>query len=197
MKASNHWLLAGILLPALVISGRPAGQESTKPRKVLTPAQQEHQEKFRSYMAQRQALQRRAVQAFDAETARAKTDACKSDSTTRGIEICLEKEIGITEKNYSAFTGAIRELLSLDYPSSDPSATPGPTGTPLSAGTLANEFDALQNAWEQYRKLGTATAYDQYKGGSIAPVVSAEVNQELVLSHMRELNSIYEGLLHR
>lgn len=197
MKTMFRRVLAPMLLSVLVIPGQLPIQNSTRPKKVLTPEQQELQKRFKSYRAQREALQMEAAKAFDAEAARGKSGDCKNASDTRGVEICLAKEGEITEANYSAFTRAIRELLNLAYPSSNQPATSGPTGTPPDTDDLTREFDNLQIAWQQYRKIGTSTGYDQYKGGTLAPVFSIEVDQELVRSHMRELSFIYDGLLHR
>jgi hypothetical protein len=195
MKTLSYRMLAAVLFSALMIPAHLAGQDTAGPKKVLTPEQHELQGKFKSYLAQRKALQKQAVHAFDAETARGKAGDCKNASNTRDIEICLDKESEITEKNYSAFTGAIRELLGLTYPESAQPDASGPTGTPPNAEERTREFDNLQAAWQQYLKIGTTTAYDQYKGGTHAPVFSVEAKQELVRSHMRELSFIYDGLL--
>jgi|ERR1700722_8283573 len=197
MKASYRRLLAPMLLSVLAISGQLAGQDAPKPKKVLTLDQQEYQSKFQNYLAQRRALQQRAAKAFNAESSRDKAGDCKNANNTRDIEICLQKESEITAKNYSSFTEAIRDLLRLAPPESHQPPTSGPTGTPLDAEASTKEFDNLQTAWQQYRKIGTATAYDQYKGGTAAPVFSMEADQELMRAHMRELNFIYDGLLHR
>jgi uncharacterized protein YecT (DUF1311 family) len=197
MKIFSCWLLAAMLLSALIIPGQLTGQNTTRPKKVLTPEQQEFQRKIASYMIQRKTLQEQAAKAFDAEAARQKAGDCKNASSTRDIETCLEKETEITETNYSAFTGAIRELLSLSYAEFSGPAASVPTEGPPNAEDLAKEFDALQTAWQQYRKIGTDAAYNQYKGGTMAPVASAMTSQKLVRSHMRELSSIYEGPLHR
>ncbi|HEY4838484.1 MAG TPA: hypothetical protein VIH72_07760 [Candidatus Acidoferrales bacterium] len=188
--------LAALVFSALIIPGQLTGQDTTQPENAPTP-EQELQRKISSYMFQREALQKKAAKAFDAETAREKAGDCKDARTTRDIEICLEKESEITETNYSEFTGGIRELLSLGYPETAEPAAAGPTGTPPTTEDLVKEFDALQSTWQQYRKIGTTAAYNQYKGGSIAPVSSAMMGQELVRSHMRELSSIYDGSLHR
>jgi len=197
MKSSSRRLLAPTFLSVLLIPGLIAGQNASIPKKVSTPEQQESQSKFKNYMARREALQKKAVQAFNAEAARGKNGDCKNSGNTRAAEICLEKESETTQKNYSIFTETVRELLSLRNPESDQPAVSGPTGIPPSAEEFAREFDNLQSAWQQYRKIGTAAAYDQYKGGTAAPVSSIEADQELVRSHMRELNFIYDGLLHR
>jgi uncharacterized protein YecT (DUF1311 family) len=196
MRIFSCRVLAALLLSSLIVPGQLNGQNTARQEKVLTPEQQELQRKIKNYAVQREALQKKAAKAFDAETDREKAGDCKNANTTRDIEICLGKETEITEANYSAFTGAIRELLSLTYPESSPQATSGPTGTPTDAEDLVKEFDALQTAWEQYRKIGATAAYNQYKGGTIAPVSLAMMSQELVRSHMRELSSIYDGSLH-
>jgi hypothetical protein len=196
MKTSSCRMLAAVLLAAVMIPGQLAGQNTPQPKKVLTPEQQERQEKFKSYLAQRKELQKRAAQAFDTESGRARAGNCKNAGNTRDIEECLEKESEITEKNYAVFAGAVRELLALASPESAQPTSPGPTGTPPSAEERTREFDSLQGAWEQYEKIGTAAAYGQYKGGSHAPVFSMEAKQNLVRLHMRELSFIYDDLLH-
>ena len=197
MKILFCRMLAALLLSAMIIPGALTGQNTTRPKKVLTPEQQEFQQKVARYMIQRKTLQEQAAKAFDAETAREKAGDCKNASTTRDIETCLGKETEITETNYSAFTGAIRELLSLSYPEFSRPDESEPTEAPPNAEDLVKEFDALQTAWQQYRKIGINATYNQYKGGRLASVLSATMSQELVRSHMRELSSIYDGPLHR
>jgi uncharacterized protein YecT (DUF1311 family) len=197
MKIFSCRLLIAVLLAALIIPGQLVGQNTTRPKKVLTPGQQEFQRKVASYMIQRKTLQEQAAKAFDAETARQKAGDCKNASTSRDSETCLENSTEMTETNYSAFTGAVRELLSLRYPEFSGTAASVPTEESPNAEDLVKEFDALQTAWQQYRKIGTDATYNQYKEGRLAPVLSATMSQELVRSHMRELSSIYDGPLHR
>jgi hypothetical protein len=197
MNRSSRHPLTAMCATVLMIPGLLAAQDTTKPKKVLAPEQQEAQLKFKNYLAQRQALQKKALQALNAETLRGKIGDCKNPANTRAAEICLEKESETTKKNYSTFADAIRELLALRDPASVQPAASGPTGTPLSAEELTREFDNLQSAWQQYRTLGSGAAYDQYKGGTEAPVFSAEADQELLRAHMRELSVIYDGLLHQ
>ncbi len=116
MKKLSYRVLVGALLSMMIIPGAATGQNTTRPKKVLTPEQQEFQRKVASYLIQRKALQEQAAKAFDAEIAREKAGDCKNASSTLDIETCLGKESEITETNYLAFTGAIRELLSLSYP---------------------------------------------------------------------------------
>jgi hypothetical protein len=165
--------------------------------KVLTPEQQEYQKQFSVFMEQRRALQSKAQKAYNDEMAREKNDPCNAESTTRGSEECLGRESKLTDANYAAFTTAIRDILALKAPQfgSGPATGPptGPTGTPLTSDELVKEFDALQSAWQQYYGLISKTAYDQYKGGTLAPVFDGECSQMIVRSHMRELYMMYEG----
>ena len=139
-------------------------------RDAAPPRGQESQNGTESYTDQREHLQKQAKQ------------------------ICLEKASKVTDANYATFTGAIREILALVDPDSPES---GPTGMPPMADESVQEFDALQSTWEQYRKIATDAAYDEYKGGTYAPVFDEEVDQKLIRAHMRELDYIYDGALHR
>ena len=49
----------------------------------------------------------------------------------------------------------------------------------------------MQSAWQKYREFLPGTAYNQYKGDTLAPVFG----QHVVRSHMRELNQIYGGAI--
>lgn len=171
----------------------PANPPSPPHHKVLTPEQQEYQKQFQVFIKQRQALQSQAQKAYNDEMAREKNDPCDVESTTRGAEQCLDRESKLTDANYTAFTGAIRSILALKTPEIGPGSISGPTGTPLSSDELVKEFDKLQSAWQQYRDLVPGTAYNQFKGGTLAPVFDGECSQQIVRSHMRELNKIYGG----
>jgi hypothetical protein len=174
----------------------PANPSAPAHHKVLTPEQQEYQKEFQVFMDQRHALQAKAQKAYNDETAREKNDPCDAESTTRGAEECLSRESQLTESNYEAFIGAIRDLLALKAPQIGPGSTSGPTGMPVSSDEQVKEFDTLQSAWQQYRDLVPKTAYDQFKGGTLAPVFDGECSQMIVRSHMRDLNKIYGGPIH-
>lgn len=171
----------------------PANPQAPAHHKVLTPEQQEYQKQFSIFMEQRRALQAQAQKAYSDEMAREKNDPCDAESTTRGAEECLGRESKLTESNYTAFTGAIRAILALKAPQIGPANVSGPTGTPLTTEELVKEFDKLESAWQQYRSFVPGTAYDQFKGGTEAPVFDGECSQQIVRSHMRELNKIYGG----
>jgi hypothetical protein len=175
----------------------PANPPAPAHHKVLTPEQQEYQRQFSAFMDQRHVLQSKAQKAYSDEMAREKNDPCIAESTTRGSEECLGRESKLTDANYTEFTDAIREILTLKGPQfgSGPTTGPatGPTGTPLTSDELVKGFDTLESAWQEYRGLVPKTAYDQYKGGTLAPVFGGECSQMIVRSHMRELYMIYES----
>jgi hypothetical protein len=174
----------------------PVNPPASPHHKVLTPKQQEYQKQFSAFMEQRHTLQAMAQKAYNDEMAREKDDPCDAENTTRGAEECISRESKLTESNYSAFTGAIRNLLALKAPQIGPGPISGPTGMPLNSDERVKEFDGLQAAWQQYRDLVPKTAYDQFKGGTLAPVFDGECTQKIVRSHMRELNQIYGGPIH-
>jgi hypothetical protein len=161
--------------------------------KSLTPAQQDYQKQYRVFIDQRHALQAQAQRAYNDEMAREKNDPCNAESSTRGSEECLTREMNLTAGNYTAFTSAIRQLLAEKPPQIGPSPGPGPTGTPPSSDEQVKEFDDLQASWQRYRNAVPTVGYNQYKGGTLAPVFSGECGQMIIRSHMRELYMIYGG----
>ena len=182
------------VLPFAFTQDQPPANPSTPPHhKVLTPEQQEYQKQFSAFMDQRRTLQSQAQKAYSDEMAREKNDPCDTEKTTRGSEECLSRESKLTDANYTAFTNAIRAILALKGPQIGSSSISGPTGLPLTSEEFVKEFDRLQAAWQQYRDIVPKTAYDQFKGGTLASVFGGECTQQIVRSHMRELNQIYGG----
>jgi len=179
--------------PAAPQDQPPANPPAPAHHKVLTPEQQEYQKQYGAFVDQRRTLQGQAQKAYNDEMAREKNDPCNAESTTRGSEECLGRESKLTDANYAAFTGAIRDILALTAPQIGSGPISGPTGMPVSSEEQVKEFDALQAAWQRYRDLVPKTAYDQFKGGTLAPVFDGECTQQIVRSHMRELNQIYGG----
>jgi hypothetical protein len=191
-----------LLLACLTISLSAVAQDqpttsapAPSHHKVLTPEQQEYQKQFQVFLKQRQALQAEAQKAYTDEMGREKNDPCNAEASTLGAEECLSRESKLTDADYTAFTKAIRAILALKAPQIGPANVPGPTGTPLTSEEFVKEFDKLESAWQQYRDLVPGTAYDQYKGGTLAPVFDGECSQQVVRSHMRELNQIYGGAI--
>jgi hypothetical protein len=190
-------ILIGLTLSSSAIAQDqpPTDPPAPSHHKVLSPEQQEYQKQFQVFTKQRQALQTQAQKAYNDEMGRAKNDPCNAEASTLGGEDCLSRESKVTGANYAAFTSAIRGILALKAPQIGPANVPGPTGSPLTSEELVKEFDKLESAWQQYRDLVPGTAYDQYKGGTLAPVFDGECSQQVVRSHMRELNQIYGGAI--
>jgi uncharacterized protein YecT (DUF1311 family) len=182
-------LLLTLCLVALSLTAPPA--ESRTARRAA--AQQNpgdfwlHQDTFR----------RQAKMAFDGEMAREKSGDCVDAKTTYETNVCLDKAIDATTANYKAYTGALRSLLGLKPPGSEGvEEADGPTGKPLTSEELVKEFDEVEAAWETYRKAQCAAAYDEFRGGTIAPSMFGFCALRLMRGRMRDLDSIYYTRLH-
>ena len=151
---------------------------------------------FANLQSQRAALCKQAKSALADETARETAGDCPNVSTTRGSEECLAAESSKTQANYATFTAAVRAMLVLQY-RSVPGGKPdsGPTGTPLTSDELSAEFDRLEAESKRYRQDASKAAYDQFKGGTFAPVFALAAEQKLLRLHLHELAFIYGELL--
>lgn len=124
--------------------------------------------------------------------ARGKVGDCPNADTTFGSEECLGKEIAKSQANYDAFARAIRAMLALPDPT-----MPGQqqlfwiNGTPPTASENVAEFDRLEAESKRYREHAATAAYNQYKGGSLAPVSALEAEQRLLRLHLKEMAFIY------
>jgi hypothetical protein len=105
-------------------------------------------------------------------------------------QTALNGEMRKTEANYAAFAGAIRAMLGLSY-STATQPVSGPTGTPLTPEQRVAEFDRLEAESKAYRETAAKAAFDQYKGGTLAPVFSLEVAQKLLRLHLQEIAFLY------
>jgi predicted aminopeptidase len=128
------------------------------------------------------------------EMSREKSGDCKDASSTHDAVICLGKQGQITTENYEAMTRSLRALLALSDADAV-TATAGPTGKALTPAQQAAEFDGLQQNWDVYRKTVQSAAYDQFEGGTEAPISNALADQMVMRSHMKELASIYDFIL--
>lgn len=188
-------VLYGLILLAIPAGWAAGDQQPAKPRKTLTPEQQEYQRQWREYLAKRPGLQAHAKQIVDAEMAREKARDCPNATTTYDANICMGKEVGITDENLKQYEAIIRELIA-----SDPEQPGGPggglEGHGLTSAESATEFDSVEQAWHQYRSVACTAARNQMGGGTAA--LSFEIQCEINLdrSHMHELNSIYGQDLH-
>jgi uncharacterized protein YecT (DUF1311 family) len=141
-------------------------------------------------LAERSEWQAQAKAAFDREMARQNAGDCRGATTTLEINQCLSAETAATKANYDTFLSALRSLVG--YGRTDTPEPPGATGRPLTRSELLTEFDSVETAWGKYREAQCQAAYDQYKGGSIAPSQAGFCELRLRHSRMQELHAIYE-----
>ncbi len=186
----RHLLFANAVI--LACTGLALAQTPARPPKVLTPEQRRYQAEISRWLARRSELRAQAQNALDAEVAREKAGDCPDAKTTRAQEECLASEIQKTQSNYAAFAEAIRTMLALAYPAM-PGEQPvsGPTGKPLTSGERVKEFDKLEAESKAYRDAASKAAYDEYRGGTLAPVFSLEAEQKLLRLHLKEMAFIY------
>jgi hypothetical protein len=194
--------LCCLLVPAQRFSAQQPAQNNPapKPHKVLTPEQKAYQQQYRQFNEERMKLLAQGKQAYEAEIAREKAGdkagECKDAGTTYDWNICLGRDATITEANYTAFTAAIRALLALKvpaFPGEDQNFV-GMTGKPLTSEEQVKEFDTLESLWQKYLERATSAAYDQFKGGTLAPSFEVQCRRDLMRSHMHELHLIYGDL---
>ncbi len=187
-------LSSALLCSALLALPLPGlAQKASRPKKVLTPDQVAYQQASAAWLVQYNALRQQAQAPYNQEMAREKAGDCPNADSTRAEEECLGHEITLTQANYAAVTTALRALLGLEHPTM-PGEQPafGPTGTPPTSQQRVAEFDRLEAASAAYRKLAATAAYNEYKGGSLAPVFAAQAEQRLTRSHLEELAFVYE-----
>lgn len=145
-----------------------------------------------SILQRRNELRAAAQTALTTEMAREKAGDCPDATTTRAQEECLDAENRKTEANYKALASAIRAMLALADPSM-PGQPPvsGPTGIPLTTEQRVAEFDRLEAESKAYRAAAAKVAFDQYKGGTLAPVFSLGAAQKLLRLHLQEMAFVY------
>jgi hypothetical protein len=185
-----------ILISMMALASSAMSQTAAKPHKVLTPEQRQYQAQAAQWLTEREALRVQATNALDAEMQRGTAGDCPDAHSTMDAEKCLDQAIEVAQKNYLAFTSALRSMLGLAYPRM-PGEKPvsGPTGTPLTATELVTEFDQLESQSKKYREAASTAAYHQFKGGTHAPVFEAEMELKLLRLHLQELSSIYGNKL--
>ncbi len=188
-------ILCGIFSFPLLGLGQ---QNPARPKKVLTPEQQALQQQMREIDAERQRFRAEAKQAFDAEIAREKSGDCPDAKSTYEFNMCYSKEVGITDQNLKTYERAIRDLLGLKEPSlTSQSPMPKPAGPESTPEQDVAEFDHLEQLWHFYLDTASTAAYHQFSGGTGGPSFEMGTHLQLVRSHMRELDTVYDGLLHR
>jgi uncharacterized protein YecT (DUF1311 family) len=120
--------------------------------------------------------QQAAKAAYDAEMVR-EGKMCPHASTTIEINECLAKEANQTSMNFIVFYSNLRSLLKSN-----------PDNEKL--------LDETQTAWTAYRDKTCAAIDEFWSGGTIR--VSQSESCQILLTHsrMRDLNSLYDMLLH-
>ena len=105
----------------------------------MTAEQQAYQRQWRDYMAKRPCLQARAKQIFDAEMGREKAGDGPNATSTYDINVCLGKEVGITDQNLKQYEAIIREIVAL-APEEPGGPGGGPAGPALTSAESAAEI---------------------------------------------------------
>lgn len=189
----NRIAVTAFLFPFVVTLLSP----DTPPPQGQTSGTAALQKRSEDFWAQQDKFRRQAEATFNREKAREKTGDCVDAKTTYDMNVCLSKAIDTTTANYQAYAGALRSLLGLRPPGSDGiDEVSGPTGRPLTAEERVKEFDTVEAAWETFRKAQCAAAYNEYRGGTIAPSMEGVCTLRLMRGRMRDLDSIYFGVLH-
>jgi len=187
MRSAAALVLAVFALSAI------AQQPTTRPKKVLTPEQQEYQAKLHEVWAQRDALRAKAKAAYDDEMAREKAGDCPNAVTTYDANMCYGKASDQTDKNLKTLEDALRAMLGLQEP-----AMPGVAPTAavnsrvLTPGQKVAEFDQIETQWSAYTGTACSAVYHWFEGGTGGPAAQMECHLRLVRNHFRELDSIYE-----
>jgi hypothetical protein len=160
-----------------------------------TPQSSEMKAQLEAFTAQRHFWQKQGLNVFNKEMAREKIEPCPEAHSGYELNICLTKEIEISQSNYKTYADSIRALLALKFPGQDSINDNGPTGKPLSEEELLKEFDDIQSKWQQYQKAASNASFDYYKGGSIAPILAGQAELKIIRSHMHDLDAIYAMIL--
>jgi hypothetical protein len=186
-----------LALALFSLSASPVALHSqTAPHKILTSQQRVYQAQIADWKLQHDTLRDKGRQALADEDARAKGPECPNTNSTRDEEVCLSAEIAKTQQNYVTFTGALRSLLALPYPTMPGEKfVPGLEGTPPTAAQSVANFDKLESESKLYRENAASIAFEQYQGGTLAPVFEMESILKLTRLHMQELAFVYGELL--
>jgi hypothetical protein len=171
-------------------------QTGSTQHKELTPEQRRYQSEIARWRSERQSLQTRATTALKTATEGANPEKCKDAASTRAAEECLDTAMKAAQEEYAAFTSALRSLLGLAYPEMPgEQSMAGPTGIPPSTNERVAEFDRLESQSKAYRQTASRAAYNQFKGGTEAPVFEMETDLRLLRLHLEELSFIYGFML--
>ena len=147
---------------------------------------QQSNPKWKEFGAKQDALRAQGAAALATEYAREKAGDCPDAVSTLEVRLCMSREVGITEKNYEAYAGAISGTLHL--------REPGDEKEPVKTPDVGQEFDRAEAAWRNYRDAQCRAAGDQYFGGSIAPSIFLYCEQDTTRGHLHEVEKVYGEL---
>ena len=188
-----------ILILGSVLSVLTAGfgqQAPSGPKTVLTPEQPALQQQVKQAGADRGNLRNEGQRGFDAEMAQEKAGDCPDAHSTYAFTLCYEKALAATGQHLKTYEEMIRDMLSRrGSDANGQPAPPGPAGQ-LTSAQLVAEFDHLEQVWRPYIDAACTAAFHQFGGGTGAPAASMECSLRLTRSHMRDLDGIYDMLLH-
>jgi uncharacterized protein YecT (DUF1311 family) len=198
-KMRTH-IVALIFSAILCLAPYGHGQQNQPAHhKVLTPEQQTYQQQYQQWSAHHRELQAQAKQIFDAEMAREKAGDCPNAGSTYDFNVCYGKQVDTTEANLKIFEATLHDLLAPapEMPGEPTAPPPGPAGPSLTSAQLTAEFESVERVWKQYRDTACTAAFHQFGGGTGGPSFEAECWVKFTRDHMRELDTIYGGALHR
>jgi uncharacterized protein YecT (DUF1311 family) len=187
-----------ILAALLAVSVSAQTLPNNRPKKILTPEQLAYQQAMNDYSTKLDKLRAVATTAYNAELAREKAPECPEAVNTRDINLCLGREIDITDANYKTFATALRAMLASPSPVVPGNPTPdiGPTGPAGTPATNTAGFDAAESAWKAYAKAECSATGTRWRGGTIVNSIVAECELRMVRSRMHELDTAYDMELH-
>jgi hypothetical protein len=195
MAMRRSFLILGC---ALVLQPTGFGQQAPpEPKKVVAPEQPALPQQAKQAGADRGNLRNEGQRAFDEEMAQEKAGDCPDAHNNREFIVCYEKALTAAVQHLKTYQGMIRDLLSRR--GSDANGQPAPPGAagPFTSAQLVAEFDHLEQVWRPYLAAACTAAFHQFAGGNGAPAASMECSLRLTRSYMRELDGVYDGLLHR
>jgi uncharacterized protein YecT (DUF1311 family) len=192
-------IVAALSLTFLCLASLALSQQGPPAHhKVLTPEQQAYQQQYGQWYARHQQLQAQAKQIYDAEMAREKAGDCPNASSTLDFNVCYGKQIDTAEANLKSFEATLHDLLGPAAEMGEQATpSPGPAGPSLTSAQITVEFESVEKVWRQYRETTCTAAFHQFGGGTGGPSFEAECWLRLTRDHMRELEMIYDGALHR
>src|SRR3954462_12070562 len=99
-----------ILAALFAVYANAQAPANTPQKKVLTPEQLAYQQAEKDHYANLERLGGATIAAYKAELVREKTPLCADTQSTYEINMCLSKEIKVTDANYKAFITALRAI---------------------------------------------------------------------------------------